>query len=175
MSLEEYVKNAEKYSLSDDDVMHITENLYKIWTYDELKGITHIDQLLGDNLGCILLYQNENRNNGHWVSMWRDGNILYYFDPYGLPADKILDYYKYNKPHPYLSNLLRQMPYKLITNKYKYQKLIKDVNTCGRWCAYRLRRRDMTQKEFHKLFNNRYYDYDFWISILTSHCGSFNS
>lgn len=180
MSIEDYVKNSEEYSFTDQDMLNITDNKYKIWVYENIDDAKSIDDLMGPNKGCIILYQLDNEYNGHWISMWLNGDTIYYFDPYALKIDQILNYSKYSKKHnggkavPHLSQLIESSPYKIIYNKNKYQRLLQDVNTCGRWAGFRLRHRNMTDIEFNRLFENKHYNGDFWITLLTAHWNGFN-
>ena len=182
MSLESYVKNGEMYSFSDTDMQTMTKNKYNIYLYHELSKYTKIDEILGPNKGAIILFQNESANSGHWCCIWLDDkDTLQFFDSYGLKPDDELQYSQYNlRIHnnvavPHLSHLIEQSNYKLEWSTYKLQKMKDKTNTCGRYAAYRLLHRDMSNEEFAKLLNaNKYYEPDFWITILTAHYGSFN-
>ena len=176
MSLDNYILNGEQYDLSSDDVMNITDNKYKFILYHDLEKYNNIDEVLGVNKGVIILFQNENHNSGHWCSMWLDGDTLYFWDSYGLQMDEELKYTEYTRrvhncvPVPHLTHLVNQSNYKVISNTYRYQKWKRDTNTCGRFCALRLRMRDTTEEEFKKLLTkNKYYDADFWVTVLTIH------
>jgi hypothetical protein len=181
MSIEQYVKQGEKYSFSDKDIRDMTNNMYDIYTYENLSKYNNINDILGENKGAVILFQNT-QNSGHWVSIWLENNILHFFDSYGLAPDEELKYAEYNlRMHnnnkvPHLSHLIQNSGYKLMYNKYKLQKSLKDTSTCGRWITYRLLHRNLSCSEFSALFkNNKYYDPDFWITIITAHWGGFNS
>jgi len=183
-SIESYVKRGEDYPLTDKDMKDMTDSKYKIILYHDLEGYHSIDEVLGSNGGAILLFQNESHDSGHWVSLFKrsSSNTIEFFDSYGLKPDQELKYAQYNirihdgKPVPHLSHLLEQSDYKVVYNKHKLQKWRRDVSTCGRWSAYRLRHRDLTMDEFARLFTgNRHYEPDFWITVLTGHWNGFNS
>jgi hypothetical protein len=182
MSLEWYVRNGELYSFSDTDMKKITQNKYNIYLYHDLSKYTNINDVLGSNKGAIILFQNESANSGHWCCIWLDDNTLHFFDSYGLRPDDELQYSQYNlrihnnKAVPHLSHLIDQSKYKLEWNKYKLQKMRDKTNTCGRYAGYRLLHRSMTNEDFAKLLqSNKYYDADFWVTLLTAHYRSFNS
>ena len=178
MSFDSFIKNGEDYDLSSDDVMNITDNKYKFILYHDLEKYNNIDDVLGQNKGVILLFQNENHDSGHWVTLWLDGDTLYFWDSYGLRMDEELKYADYNRrihngvPVPHLTHLVEQSNYKVVSNTYRYQKFKTHINTCGRWVATRLKMRDTNEEDFKKLFTkNKYYDGDFWITIATQHYG----
>tara|TARA_R110000772_G_scaffold105988_2_gene207827 strand:+ start:1303 stop:1851 length:549 start_codon:yes stop_codon:yes gene_type:complete len=178
MSFDSYISNGEQYDLSSDDVMEITDNKYKFILYHDLEKYNNIDEVLGQNKGVILLFQNENHDSGHWVSLWLDDDTLYFWDSYGLMIDEELKYTEFTrrihegKIVPHLTHLVEQSNYKVISNTYRYQKFKTHVNTCGRFCATRLKMRDTSEEEFKKLLTkNKYYDADFWITVLTMHYG----
>lgn len=181
MSIESYVHNGESYSFSDTDIKNMTDHKYDIYTYEDLSKYNNIDDILGKNKGAVILFQNT-ENSGHWVSIWLDNNTLHFFDSYGLSPDSELKYSSYNlrmhnnKEVPHLTHLIQNSGYNMMYNKYKLQKSLKDTSTCGRWVSYRLKHRNLSCSEFAALFqNNKHYDADFWITVITAHWGSFNS
>ena len=57
---------------------------------------------------------------------------------------------------------------KIIYNKCRLQKLLKDVNTCGRHCAIRAKFNDMSLSKYCKMLkDNKCYDPDLWVTALT--------
>ena len=181
MSIETFVRDGEKYTFSDQDIKNMTNNKYDIYKYEDLQNYNTINDILGTNNGAIILFQNESENSGHWVSIWLENNILHFFDSYGLKPDDELQYSQYNlRIHngfkvPHLTHLIKNSSYKLEYNHRKLQNSKKDTNTCGRWVCFRLLHRNLSNSQFYELFNNKYYDNDFWITILTAHWGGFIS
>jgi hypothetical protein len=179
--IDELVKEGEKYPFTEDDLKKLTNNKYKLYLYEDLEEIDNIEQLLGENKGFILLYEVGAEYDGHWISIFtRPNNILEIFDPLGLDLDEEIQYSDYQvRRHngaivPHLTHLVEKSKYKIVTNKTKLQESIKDVNTCGRHAGFRLKHRDLSLEEFVKLFDNKYYTPDWFITIMTSHFGSFN-
>jgi len=172
--IDKQISNAENYNLSDSDIKRITDNKCNVIAYSDLENVSSIDEILNPYDACIILYQLE-ENQGHWVALIKHSPTeLEFFGSYGLKIDEQLKFSKFNlRRHngveiPHLSVLISHSNYKVISNTAKLQKFKKDVNTCGRWCAMRVRFRDVPIKRFQQLFTqNQYYDGDFWISAMT--------
>jgi len=175
MYMDKIILNSEKHDLSGADILRITDNECKIFPYTALMGMNSLDEILEPFGACVLLYETK-ENYGHWVALIkRTSNLLEFYDPYGLNVDEELNIE--NEYHirkmggeimPHLSALIKKDNYKVIYNKQQIQKIKEDVNTCGRYCALRIRLRDTTLEKFNNLLTtNKCYDADFWVSALT--------
>jgi len=173
-SIDTLIKNSEKVSLSDSDILKITENKCKVFAYQELENYKTIDQALGEHGAAVILYQHE-ENFGHWVAVFKvNENTIEFFDPYGISMDSEIEFSPYQiRRHEgtkvaHLSHLIEQSEYDLIENKVPLQKNKKDVNTCGRFSALRIRFRNIPLKEFYNMLRNtKCYDPDFMVSAMT--------
>ena len=181
-SADKIILDSEQYPFSSDDIKTLTSNLYEIIRYHDLSEYDNIDQVLGENKGAIILFQNESASSGHWVCIYTEGDTLFFFDSYGLDIDEDLNYSQYNlrihggKKVPHLSHLIEKSKYKVETNPYKFQTFRQETNTCGRYVALKLKWRDKSFKEFNQILNNnKCYDSNFWISTLTGHLGVFEN
>jgi len=160
MSLENVVKKGEQYALSGSDMLDLTEHRYRVYKYQDLENVNSIDKLLGRNGGFILLFQNT-ASSGHWVTVFKiDDNTLEFYDSYGLMVDEELEFTEFNRRRhqgkvvPHLSHLLNNSRYNIISNDYDFQGRddLTQTQTCGRFCGYRLRHRNIPLKEFQDLF-----------------------
>ena len=181
-SADSIVLDAEQYSFSGDDIQKLTDNKYDIFRYHDLSKYDSIEQVLGNNKGAIILFQNESASSGHWVGIYTEGDTLFYMDSYGLDIDEDLQYSQYNlrihggQKVPHLTHLIEKSNYKVKTNPYKFQTFRTETNTCGRYVALKLKWRDKSFKEFNEILNNnKCYDSNFWVSILTGHLGVFQN
>ena len=157
------------HSLSGDDILNICNGEANLLLNSELNHINDIDDILGDNGACIILYDKNNKDPGHWSCIYRENkNTLNFFCPYGYFIDDATDIIGGNKN---LSRLINNSRYNLNYNKFKLQKLKKNINVCGRWVGIRLVLRDLNNNQFASLFkNNKHYSPDFWVCILTLFC-----
>ena len=178
--MDKLILDGEGYSFSGEDMKKLTENKYNIYRYHELEKFDNIDQVLGDNLGAIILYQST-MNSGHWISLWRNGDTIYFFDSYGFDVDQELKYSDFHmRRHkgvkvPHLSHLIDVSGYKVISSPYKLQKMRDKTNTCGRFSGLAIKLRHMSFKDFSDLFmSNRHYNPDFWVTMATGHYNSWN-
>jgi hypothetical protein len=144
-----------------------------IYKYSELINFNTIDELLGKNKECIILYETTSPDNGHWVCCFKRGKTVSFFDSLGLMPDdqfhKISVKFRIDNgiTKPYLTYLLSNYNGKVEYNEYELQTPDIHIATCGRWCVQRLKLKHLTPKQFYELYkplNN--YDSDD-IVILT--------
>jgi len=137
-------KQAEGYSLSDDDIRRLLGGNIKITTYADLKNVQNINELFDSRGRAIIFYPQQNSQSGHWTAMIRSGRQIEFFDPYGEPPDAQKDGISKSKleqmrmDHPDLTNLLERSGCRVIFNKIQLQTMANDVQTCGRHCVCRL-------------------------------------
>jgi hypothetical protein len=174
-SIDTVIKDAEAISLSDLDILNITDNKCKVMRYKDLEGYKTIDQALGPHGAAVILYQHE-EDFGHWVAVFIvDETTIEVFDSYGIPIDSEIEFSPFQlRRHkgkvPHLTHLIENSPHytTVLENKEPLQKDKKDVNTCGRWAAVRIRFRDVPLKDFDRMFRNTSCgDADFTVSALT--------
>lgn len=127
-------------ALSAYELYFLNDCNCNLFLYEELKDIDNIDELFTSKTGrtvpCILLYP-ISKNMGHWTCIIPiKSNRLEFFDPYGMHIDQQLKLC-YKKMPSYLSNLIKSSPMKVKCNTFQFQKLSKNVNTCGRWVLMR--------------------------------------
>ena len=170
-SIKRLIGNAEKVSLTGEQMTLITENKCRVVTYEELERCETIDDCFRDKLGLIILYQKKS-NNGHWAIIYKTGDdTLNFFDSYGFQMDSELKFSDFNlRQHngvatPHLTALIDKSMYKLTQNKVQYQKKENDINTCGRHACVRFRMREYNNKQYEDLFKK--VDSDFYVSSLT--------
>ena len=165
-SIDYDIYESEKIDLTGKDLEKICEGKVKVISYHELASINSIEELLSPHNAVILLYETK-ENFGHYTALFIDRNKqLEFFDSYGFAPDQELNYAKYDDT-PYLTNLLNKYKGNVIHNITNLQKFARDVNTCGRWTATRIRMKDLTADEFSKLWKTKFYNPDFFISALT--------
>lgn len=176
--IDSIIVDAEKFDLSGADILRITDNQTNILPYEELENVSNLQEILQPHGAVVILYQTAEKF-GHWVCLLDKGNKnLEFYDPYGFDVDEELniDNEFHLRQHqglivPHLSALIHKGRYKVEYNKERLQKILKDVNTCGRYCALRIRFRDISMKKFNGLLkNNKHYPPDFWVSALTLLC-----
>jgi hypothetical protein len=117
-------------SLSDLDVRATIPNIVK---YEELASLS--PEKLMRMLPLAILYQTS-QNVGHWTLLLRTPEGIEHFDPYGIIIDKEFQYINMQQPH-YLASLLYDSGEKINYSPWKFQRMAKGVNTCGRWIILR--------------------------------------
>lgn len=176
--IDNIIKDAEQINLSGDDLLRLTDNKTKILKYEDLKTYDSLEQIFNPH-GCFIMLYQTAENYGHWVTVIDRGNRhLEFYDSYGLKPDEELN--MNNEYHlrihggeivPHLSALIRKDNWKVLYNKKKLQKYLEDTNTCGRYCALRVRFIKESMDKFNiLLIKNKHYDPDFWVSSMTLLC-----
>lgn len=129
----------------------------KVLTYNEMENTANtIDDLLYPYDKVIILYSTS-ESYGHWVCMFRVGNVIQFFDSYGYFPDDQRDFIpmEFFKKHydkiPKLTRLLYESPYDKHYNEFRLQD--KNTHTCGRWCIVRLLLDDLDEYQFISLFD----------------------
>lgn len=163
-----------KKAFSTDDMMKVVDGNTNVMAYPKLRHYNNIDEVLGKHGACIVLYETK-KNYGHWCLIFKlSPTTIEFFDPYCYSVDEQLKFIpknfrkENNEKFPHLSYLLYNSPYKLTYNHHRFQKLAKDVNTCGRWCSIRLVLRNLPLKKFIKLFEGTdEFNSDTLVTVLT--------
>ena len=119
----------------------------QIVKYSELANYNSIEDVLPTDKCYKILLIETKLNSGHWVCICRYNNNIEVFNSYGCKPG-IDDFCHVPKLtnlllgqiEPYLNKLLNKAlnKFKIIYNKFKFQKVSKNINTCGRWCVLRL-------------------------------------
>jgi len=125
----------------------------KIILFEELKDKKLQDVLPNETDFIIILFENVDDLNGHWVALLKypEGSKHYieFFDSYGnTPAQVYNSNTKrrnkeLEQDRNYLSIMIKKFlsknpKYVFIYNEKKYQKLDQSIATCGRWVIFRI-------------------------------------
>lgn len=135
-------------SLSNEDILKLTDYKCNILIYKQLAEIDNLDDIWKIENGiyypCIILYETT-KNYGHWTCFIRiNSRVIEHFDPYNYKVDEELKFVSENYRNkdtalPHLSYLISKSNYKtIISNNFRLQQLKKNVSTCGRWCSLRV-------------------------------------
>lgn len=174
MSIDAIVKNSEAYSLSDKEILNLTDGQCKVISYQDLENFENIDEVLEPFGATVILYQ-QKKTYGHYTVLIKHSNtLLEIFDSLGVGLDKELEFSEYNKRRhggvavPHLTNLIEASKYKIEANLVQLQNDSKDVNTCGKYSAIRIKFRELSLKQFVKMLkSSKIMDSDMWVSALT--------
>ena len=132
-------KEIEYKSMSDSD-LHAYFPGARVVKYSEIPKNKSIMEWLKSGDIVFILYEAD-VNVGHWASICRSDDAIFYFDSYGNPPEKPLSW---NNPEKnielqqevgVLKNMLYKSPLPVYFNDYDYQSKNKSIATCGRWCT----------------------------------------
>lgn len=172
------IKQFEKIALSNFDILKLLDNKCNIVLYPNIHKYKDIDELLGSFGVCIILYETQPKY-GHWIAILKtDKDSIEYFNPYGGVPDNALDSIpkkfkiSSNQNLPYLSVLMHDSRYNLYYNEFRFQKLNKNIKTCGRHCVVRVLCENMDIYEYYYFLSDacrRYNtDFDGVVTIFTT-------
>jgi len=154
----------EDIALSDKNIFDLLEGKVSIVLYPDLHKYNNIDELLGNNGACILLFEAK-PHYGHWCAIIKlNERLIEFFDPYGTattgghPDDNLkhipLEYAKVsNQREPFLSILMDKSPYNLSFNEIQFQRKDKKIGTCGRHCVFRIINKDLSLYKYADMMN----------------------
>lgn len=169
------IKQLENKALSDTDILNLIDHKANLVTYSQLTKVNNIDQIFGKYNACVILYLTK-KNYGHWCCIIKRGNVIEFFDPYGLKPDEALNfdinpYFREvsNQIFPHLTYLLFKSHKIIEYNDYQFQKFKKDIKTCGRHVAVRLLFKNMPLEIYKKFILSSRFDPDKTVTLLTAH------
>ncbi len=121
--------------------------------YEDLFKYKNIDSLL-EKKPIVILYptymnESDSAHHGHWVCLWLYNGVVNFFDSYGYPIDKQLDWNRIIDLK-YLSHLLSKSKYDIEYNDDKFQGPKSEV--CGYYVIARLSLQKLSHDEFYRLF-----------------------
>lgn len=149
-------------SLSTDEIKALNPDC-KVLTYADFMRYDTLQDLLKP-FNCVIFLYMSSHNYGHYCALWQnEPHVLHFYDPYGVYIDKQLNFISSKKNKElgqeikHLSELiLKDQSIKTIyVNHHKFQKLKKGVNTCGRHVLVRTLLRNLSEKEYEKLFKGK--------------------
>ena len=172
--MNQLIKNSEKIELTGEDLHQMTNGECKILDYLDLERMENMAQVFGGKQAAILLF-NTSSNVGHWVLLMRRGEgVVDHFDPYGFSIDQDINIASNQmvRNHqgaltPHLTALIQKGGFRVIENNKRLQKMLSDINTCGRWCVVRYLMADYPIEKFQKTMLNQKINPDEIVSYLT--------
>jgi len=156
------INRLKRKALSDDEMFKALQGHTRIFLYRDIINMRDVNELFGPYDSVVLLYEKEPKV-GHWVGLVRNGDVIEFFDSYGIFPDLEKDYIdrrfiinsgqRFNK----LASLLYDawnLGYRVEYNNYHLQIMEDGVSTCGRHVISRIWHKDMNIDEYNKFINS---------------------
>jgi hypothetical protein len=163
---QEKINELISYPISNIDLQNFLKktsgNKTNIITYPNLAQVNDIDDIF-DKLGRCVLFFYISENFGHWCCLKKVGNVITFFDPYGIKYDgekkwiSKQNLIKLHEDKPLLTTLLnnsRKKGYKIHYNNYDFQDDNNHNATCGKWTSVYLENYLMNDDQFKKHVQN---------------------
>ena len=171
------IKKLEQKSLSTDDIYKIMGGYVKIVPYPDLEKYNSVDELFKDKMPVIIYFIESKKGGqymGHFEALKKLGNVIEFFDSYGLAPDKCREWLSHQKlvdlkeDKPELTRLLSKAEkdgYFVLWNTFQYQDYRHNISTCGKWACAFLLEGDLRKngflnwiQELIRLYNAKSYD-----------------
>ncbi len=172
--LREIISEYKDVPLSDSQMLELVKGKANVVVYPNMHKYKDINELIDPYSACFILYETK-PNFGHWCCITLHNTELEFFDSYSGFPDSQLEYIPQEfkdqsyQNYPYLLRLMSDKStcqYKLSYNEFPFQKLDNSTKDCGRWCVLRVLLKELSLKDFKKLFFGVYSD-DF-ATLLTA-------
>lgn len=153
--------------LTDADLeRHTGIKVGEVIKYSDLDNYKTIEELLPTDKSSKVILIEEKYNVGHWVCILRYGKTIEYFNSYGAKWDTDWRFIgkmirlilgQENNEMTRLMASAKTEGYDTVWNSQKFQKIGGNIQTCGRWCVFRIEMMKMgyTLKEFQDFINKQ--------------------
>ena len=174
MNIDKVINEYEKVAMDNTQIMKALDGKTKIVLYTDLDKFKNIDELLHPHDNVVLLFQTTSQTFGHWTCLFKNKNIIYFFDSYALQPDQQIQFSPFLQKATeryILSNMLKTSGYLIKTNKTPYQhvsfKKHTEPNTCGRHCIIRLKMKHLDNEQYNNFMKSSHMDTDKLVSLMT--------
>jgi len=120
----------------------------KIMKYSDLERVKDLNDIMTEPKDYRIILIETQRNTGHWTTILKYNDKYFeWFDSYSLKPDAEFEFISpemqeiLDERQHILTILLNKVLLKggkWIYNNVKFQKQAENVNSCGKWCAFRL-------------------------------------
>lgn len=183
LSEDEIKEEMAKFLSNTDFTKYLSGVGDKIVKYSELDQYKDAFHLLPEHEDYRIILIEHKLNVGHWVCIVRRGNDFCFFDSYGHGPLQNLNFISKSmnrflgQTREDFSGLFKDLKkgtYKLEHNKKKFQRMSKDINTCGRFVIVFISKwmiKGMNLQDFQKWIEQNKketgYNYDEIVTLLT--------
>ena len=172
MRLEDYIKHERQRPITDDNIRELVvkNKKLKIRDYMSLNSKDTLHSLLPTpGSGVVLFWRSKKDKIGHFNLLLRNVKHHHnaefeFFDSYGLSPQQIAAMTSHDGGKR-LIDLFKG--HNVYIGRHKYQSRTGDVNTCGRYVAFRFNCELFTYEEFRQLLNYRGISPDDLVTLLS--------
>ena len=172
--MDQLIKSIYRVDLNLQEMRQLTRNNASIVLYDNLTINDNILDVIGKTRLCVLLFPTQSGSpNGHYLGImsYPEINTVLHWDSYGLGVEQEM---RYSTSRHVQSNTLGQLYQKfrnqggkVIFNTYRYQQMLPNVNTCGRFVVIRLMFSKLTEYQFARMMLNQHNSPDYMVTMMT--------
>ena len=99
------LKNEEKDSLSSNQIKLKLKDYFpsvRIVTMSEMNKFSNLDEMFNSSNHVVLFTSTNSNNDGHWQTIFRTNNNLYFFDSYGKPPMYLINLINKRSEEPHV-------------------------------------------------------------------------
>jgi hypothetical protein len=143
------------HSLSEDEIRALVKEPITVCRYPDLSRYRTAQEVLNNpSRSAAVLFLTTSGTDGHWMAFFENAGGLHVFDPLGGKLDSELHKITPAKrvalgqTRPEFTRLFSTFDGPKFVSHYDFQDDEPGVNTCGRWVALRIHKRDMSDADF---------------------------
>ena len=120
----------------------------KVIKYSDLEKYNDINQVIPESKGYRIILVETKNSTGHYCCLLKyNDRIFEWYDSYGMKPDQEFEFISPKmqeildeKIHilSFMLNKLKKEGGNYFYNKVKFQEMRPNINTCGRWCCFRI-------------------------------------
>jgi hypothetical protein len=158
-TLEWYLKKEEAVPLSIEQLKkYMRRPGLKFIDYEKILESTSIETLLGKKklAGVCILWSSKNGKIGHFTLLARRHGKIIWFDPTGLAIHRLAEL----THNPFVLQKKLEKASHVSYNRFKYQLLRKNVQSCGRHVMCRWNMLNLSDEEYRGVMTHRHLSSD---------------
>jgi hypothetical protein len=164
-SLEFYIKHEEAQPLSVDRLKtYVRRPHLKFVNIKDITKKTSLAKLCPAGTGICILWSSAKGDIGHFTGLFHTAQGYLYFDPTGLAIHRLSQL----THNPFiLQGLLDNGGHVVRYNRFKYQQIRSNVQSCGRHVCCRWNCIDMSDKQYRGIMTHRHLKPDAIATLFT--------
>lgn len=157
-TLESYIKKEEARPLDVDTLKtYMRRPGLKFIEYEKIAKDTKLKELLGPSGGVCILWSSPGKKSiGHFTGLFRKGRSLLWFDPTGLAIHRLAEI----THNPFVLQKKLEEARHVTYNRFKYQQIRANVQSCGRHVLCRWNMLHLSDSEYRGVMTHRHLNPD---------------
>jgi len=135
----------------------------KFVEYEKIHKDTSLKKLMGSAGGVCILWSSPGGKIGHFTGLFKTKKGILWFDPTGLAIHRLAEI----THNPFILQKKLEESHHVTYNRFKYQQIRKNVQSCGRHVLCRWNMLHLSDKEYRGVMTHRHLNPDMIATLLT--------